>query len=84
MMIGQTTYNGMRPVQLLQENKPNHLVRECHRRQRYLVIGSVIDSFVKPIRAAYQEHQSLCPLYRRIVYIGGKLPRCVHLAVLIQ
>lgn len=57
MMIRLALHNGVGPVQLLHKKQAYHLVRKCHARKGYLVIGPLVNGSVKAIRPAYDEDQ---------------------------
>ena len=56
-MILLALEDGARSVQLLHENEPHHVVGERHARQRYLVVGTLVDCLGETVRAAYHQHE---------------------------
>ena len=56
MMIGLVVEDGEGSIQLLGEDKTHHLVRKCHLRERYLVVGSRVYIGRKTIGAANDKH----------------------------
>jgi len=45
------------PVKLLGEKQAHHLVRKGHAAERDLIIGTLINRFIKPVGAAHYKHQ---------------------------
>ena len=72
------------PVELFYENQPHHLVRECHPRQRNLLVRTFVHLFRESVRSAYYENQFSAGRIHLSAHPFGKLHRHHFLSALIE
>ena len=74
MVIRFAAHDGHGPVNLLDEEKPHHLVCERHARERQLGVGTLVDLFRESVRTADDENQAFGALDHPALYHAGKFP----------
>ena len=83
MVIGFTLNDGARPIELLNEEEPHHLVREGHFREREFFVGTFIDIAREAVGTTYDEHQPTGVLLGALKPLG-KIHAPHFLAVLVE
>ena len=72
------------PVYLFHEEQTNHLVRESHLREGYLLIGSVVNGRGKTIRTAHNAQKALGTRNHFLLHPRSKLHTTPLHAMLVQ
>ena len=73
MVIWLAFYNGKGPVQLLNKKQAHHLVRKRHTAKGQLIIGALVNRFIKTIRPSYYKDQTCRGADIFFIEIGGEL-----------
>lgn len=83
-MIRFAAQNGECAIELFDEDETHHLMRECHLRERYFSIGTLVNFRCKAVWSADNEKQPACALHCGFLYEFGELARCELRSVFVQ
>ena len=83
-MIRQPANDCIGTIKLLDEQQPNHLVRESHSRERNFLTCTVVNFFRESVGAANDKHQSFGGNLLFLLNPRGKFGRAKLLAALVE